>query len=210
MNARILIRRVRGRRGFTLVEVMIALTLLALIMTILYSAFYLSQRAVEKTRVRVEAGQSIRAVPQFLGSYLHSAYPYRSPPGAGSLFFSGDENRLSFVSAFSAGMGGRGFARVTLFWDEGANGTLTLDEETPLRLEGDAGGGYKNSIVLGQGIRDFRMDYLELEGDQERWEERWEGQEKKNLPRAVRLRYRLEQGGEENWIFPVMIRVLTP
>lgn len=202
-------RGIEQPSGFTLVEVAIAVTLLALMMMILHGAFYLGQGAIEKTRLQSEASQRVRSLPQFLGSYIRSAYPYRPLPGAPSFFFSGEEKRLSFVSAFSAGMGGRGFARVTLFWNEQADGLLTLDEEIPLRLESE-GAGHKNSVVLGQGIRDFHLNYLGLEGVQERWVERWEGKEQKTLPRAVRLRYRPERGPEVDWVFPVMMRVLAP
>jgi general secretion pathway protein J len=203
--------RIQERSGFTLVEMAIALTLLSLILMILYGAFHLGQGAVEKTRLQAEATRRVRSVPQFLGSYVRSAYPYRLSPREASFFFSGEEKRLTFVSAFSRGMGGRGFSRVTLFWDEGAKGLLTLDEEIPVRLGGDGeGGGYKNSVVIGQGVRDFHLDYLGLEGGEERWVDRWEGAEQKTLPRAIRLRYRMDREKAVEWTFPVMIRVLAP
>lgn len=204
-------RRVQPQGGFTLVEVALSLTLLALIMMILYGALHLGQTAVEKSRLQADTSRSVRFLPQFLGSYIRSAYAYRTAPGEAPFFFSGGEERLSFVSAFSTALGGRGFSRVTLHWDEAAGGRLTLDEEIPLRLESEGeGGGYRNSVVLGEGVRDFRLDYLNLEGGREQWVERWEGAEQKTLPRAVRLRYRSEGGAEVDWVFPVMIRVLAP
>ena len=97
--------------GFTLIEVTIAITLLALIAMTLYGAFYLGHRAVEKSQARSDESQKIRSREDLLAGYIRSAYPYRLSRDAPSLFFSWQEDRLSFVSALSSGMGGRGLRR---------------------------------------------------------------------------------------------------
>jgi general secretion pathway protein J len=201
----------KSQCGFTLVELTIAMTLLALMTTILYGAFYLSHRAIEKSQARTEESQRMRSVEEILAGYVRSAYPYRSSLREPSLLFSGQEDNLAFVSALSLGMGGRGMSQITISWDGNGNGPgrLTLEEKIPLRLEEqEAGEGYRSSIILGEGVWNFRIEYLD--GDQEQWLNQWDGKEKKSLPRAIRLSHRGRGGKEIQWVFPVMMSVLAP
>ena len=66
--------------GFTLIEVVLALTIFALLGTILYGAFALSHNALAKSQISAERNQAQRATADLLGSYIRSAYPYRSSP----------------------------------------------------------------------------------------------------------------------------------
>ncbi|HEX2261828.1 MAG TPA: prepilin-type N-terminal cleavage/methylation domain-containing protein, partial [Candidatus Binatia bacterium] len=123
--------------GFTLIEVLLALTIFALMGTILYGAFSLGNGAVEKSQKSFETNQKLRAVDELLGSYIRSAFPYRSTPQTAPPLFTGESAELTFVSSFSLAMGGRGMAKVRLFWegDEKHGGSLRLEEETPVRVQ---------------------------------------------------------------------------
>ena len=201
----------KSGEGFTLVELTIAITLFALMAMILSGAFYLGRRAVEKAQARSEASQTLRSVGDLLAGYIRSAYPYRLSPQNPAVFFSGEANRLDFISALSSGLGGRGLSEVSIAWEGegGGTGALTLDEKIPVRPEG-ADMGYKNSVVLSQGVRSFRLDYLDSQSAEERWVEQWDGRERKALPLAVRLSHRSERGEEAQWVFPIMMSVLAP
>ncbi len=204
--------KLRTQDGFTLIEVSIAITLLALMALILYGAFYLGHRAVEKAQARSEEGQRLRSAGDFLGSYIRSAYPYRFSPRDPAISFSGEGNSLSFVSTLSLGMGGRGMSKVSISWDgEGdSGGLLTLTETIPVTAEDQGGGGYRNSLVLINRVRAFRVDYLDPQGKEERWVEQWDGKEKRALPRAVRIHVLADRGDGVQWIFPIMMSVLAP
>ena len=197
--------------GFTLIEVTIAIALLALMAAILYGAFYLAHRAVEKTQLRAEETQRVRSFGELLGGYIRSAYPYRLSARDPAIFFSGDERRLSFISAFSVGMGGRGMSKVTFGRGGEGGGSLVFEEEQPVRLDDRGGpGGYRNSVVLLEMIAAFRLDYLDSQSQDELWVAEWDGSIKKVLPRAVRFTVRGLGGEEARWIFPVMSSVLAP
>jgi general secretion pathway protein J len=204
-------RRDRAR-GFTLIEVVLALTIFALMGTILYGAFSLGHSAVEKSAASFSRNQKLRSVADLLGSYLRSAYPYRESPQELAVFFEGDAESLAFISAYSRGLGGRGMAKISIA-KENAGGTseaLNLEETTPVRLGAEAGsGGQTYRVVLQTGIRDFRLAYLDPQSDEETWEERWNGNEKRSLPRAIRFTYLDDRGKEVRWTFPVMIAVLA-
>ena len=199
-------------RGFTLIEVVLALTIFALIGTILYGAFSLGHSAVEKSQRSFDRNQKLRSVADLLGSYLRSAYPYRESPQEPAVFFEGDAESLAFVSAYSRGLGGRGMAKISIAKENagGAGEAVNLEETTPVRLGAAAGGGGQNfRVVLQTGIKDFRLAYLDPQSDEEKWEERWDGKEKRSLPRAIRFTYLDERGKEVRWTFPVMIAVLA-
>lgn len=205
----------KSQIGFTLIELAIAMTLMALIAVTLYGAFYLGQRAVVKSQSRSEESQRLRSAGELLAGYIRSAYPYRLAREGSSIFFSGQGDRLTFVSALSSGMGGRGMSEITISWDGEGDGTgsLILEEKMPVRVGGQGeGGGYRNSLVLGQEVQKLRIEYLDpqSQGEEERWVDQWEGGERKALPRAVRLNYRGEKGEEVRWSFPIMMSVLAP
>lgn len=199
--------------GFTLVEVMLALSLFALLGTILYGAIALGHGAVEKSRHSFEKNQELRSAVDLLGGYIRSSYPYRLSPQNPSFFYRGEETELNFISSFSLAMGGRGMANIRLFWQSqnGEEGLLKLEEQVPVRLaDENGGGGYNHEVVIRDRVSAFRLAYLDAQSEKEEWVERWDTTERKALPRAVRLSFRTAADGEVEWVFPVMMSVLAP
>jgi general secretion pathway protein J len=198
--------------GFTLVEVMISLTLFALLATILYGAIALGQGAVEKSQRSFEKNQNLRSAVDLLGSYIRSSYPYRLTQQDPAFFYQGEETELTFVSSFSLAMGGRGMAKIHLFWEgqKDGDGVLKLEEQVPVRLGGDGGSGFNNGVVLRERVAEFNLTYLNPQSEKEEWVERWDTNERKVLPRAVRLSFHTPAEGDVEWVFPVMMSVLAP
>jgi prepilin-type N-terminal cleavage/methylation domain-containing protein len=199
--------------GFTLIEVVLALTIFALLGTILYGAFALSHSALAKSQNGAARSQAQRSTADLLGSYIRSAYPYKNSPQEQTIYFEGESDSLTFVSAYSHGMGGRGMAKIliTAGEDENEGGPLSVEEATPLRVGGDESApGESLRVVLQERISKFRLAYLDPQADEESWQERWDGQERRILPRAVRFTFLDERGHEVRWIFPIMMVVLAP
>ena len=202
-----------GSRGFTLIEVVLALTIFALMGGILYGALSLGHSAVEKSQANSTRNQKLRSIADLLGSYVRSAFPYRETPQEQTVFFEGDSESLTFVSAYSQGMGGRGMAKIQITTDEDENGraTVKLQETAPVRINSEAvAAGQTHGIVLHDDVREFRLAYLDPLSEEEIWEERWDARERHMLPRAVRFTYLDDRGKEVRWIFPVMMSVLAP
>ncbi len=201
-----------GAPGFTLIEVVLALSIFALLGTILYGAFALSHSALAKSQAGAARSQMQRSTADLLGSYIRSAHPYRHAPQEQTIFFEGESDSLTFISAYSHGMGGRGMAKIQIAIDEDESGraSLYLEEATPVRVGGEERAiGQTQRVVLQERIRDFRLAYLDPQADEESWQERWDGQERRMLPRAVRLTFVDEGGKNVRWIFPVMMVVLA-
>lgn len=215
-----------GERGFTLVELVIAFAIMALMLVVLYGSFYLSERAVAKAAARADESQSLRTREEILAGYIRSAFPYRVSARDASVYFIGTDRDVEFVSSLSTGLGGRGMSRVKISSDLSNSGAaLWLDEEMPVRVgdKGSGGGGYRNNVLLAEGLRELRFEYLDPGTDQqqnqqlmsrpqlaENWVDQWDGKDKRALPRAVRLVFRGDRGEEVRWTFPIMIRVLAP
>jgi prepilin-type N-terminal cleavage/methylation domain-containing protein len=202
-----------SERGFTLLEVVLAFTLFAVLAVVLYGAFSVGHRAMEKTQVIFDANQKFRSAIDLLGSYVRSSLPYRASPQDPDVFYSGEETHVEFVTSFSLAQGGRGLAKIRIYAeaDEGDRQTLKLEEQVPVRLKQQSEAlPISNTLVLRERISGFRLAYLDAQDDQETWRERWDRNEQKGIPRALRLSYRNENGREVQWTFPVMMAVLTP
>jgi prepilin-type N-terminal cleavage/methylation domain-containing protein len=95
--------------GFTLIEVLISITLLALVAGICYAAFHLGIRAVGKGEMAVVPAQRLRAATDVLIHQVKSAVA--SPAlidGDTYPYFYGDKTSMSFVTeAGQLGGGGR-------------------------------------------------------------------------------------------------------
>ena len=85
--------------GFTLLEVMLAMTVLAMVVAIAYAAFYLGQRAVERGEVAVVTAQRLRVASDVLIRQIKSAvaYPARNRDEEVYPYFVGK----TFAMAFS-------------------------------------------------------------------------------------------------------------
>ena len=104
-------------------------------------------------------------------------------------------------------------AKIEITSEEDASGRtqLRLEETTPVRLTDETGTtGQSQSLVLEEDIRNFRIDYLNPQGDDDTWEERWDGQERGMLPRALRFTYLDDEGKQISRTYPLMMMVLKP
>jgi prepilin-type N-terminal cleavage/methylation domain-containing protein len=206
-------RACAGSAGFTLIEVVLALTIFALMGAILYGAYSIAHSSVEKSQMNSTRNQKQRSIVDLLGSYIRSAFPYRESPQEQTIFFDGDSENLTFVSAYSQAMGGRGMAKIQITKDENENGrtTVKLEETAPVRIDSEAGvGGQTHSLLLQDNVKELRLAYLDPQAEEETWEDHWDGKERRMLPRAVRFIYQDERGREVRWIFPIMLTVLAP
>jgi general secretion pathway protein J len=91
----------RGRRGFTLLEVLVALAIVGALLVIAFSAMRVALGAWRQGEDRTEAYQHVRGVALSLARTVGSAYPYQGPRGEtpeSALLFLGSDKRLEFVA----------------------------------------------------------------------------------------------------------------
>src|SRR5438105_13930015 len=71
----------RRVRGFTLVEVLIALAIVGMLLTIAFSGLRVAMAAWTRGEDRAEAHQHVRAIAFTMARALGAAYPYRGAKG---------------------------------------------------------------------------------------------------------------------------------
>jgi prepilin-type N-terminal cleavage/methylation domain-containing protein len=150
--------------GFTLLEVVLAFTLFAVLAVILYGAFSVGHRAMEKTQVVFDANQKFRSAIDLLGSYVRSSLPYRSSPQDPEIFYAGDETQVEFISSFSVAHGGRGIAKIRIYAEDsqGDGQIIKLEEQVPVRVKQEKeAAAISNTLVLRERVSRFRLAYLD-------------------------------------------------
>src|SRR2546426_11887117 len=95
-----LMRR-RGERGFTLLELIIALAIVGALLAVAFGGLRVALAAWTQGEDRAEAHQHLRGIAVILERALATAHPYRAPLGASpepTLLFRGTETRVEFVT----------------------------------------------------------------------------------------------------------------
>ena len=72
---------VRRARGFTLVELLLALAIVGLLLTIAFGGLRVATAAWTRGEDRAEAHQHVRAIAFTMARALGAAYPYRAAKG---------------------------------------------------------------------------------------------------------------------------------
>jgi general secretion pathway protein J len=128
--------RKRGEAGFSLIEMLVAITILALVLAMLPGTFSLAHRTWDATavldqRARQDGGRS------FLQARLAEAMPVFEPVGAGAvqLVFTGSAETLTFVAPSANGPQGAGLYRFTLETKPQGRGNAVVVTVAPFILK---------------------------------------------------------------------------
>jgi len=179
-------------RGFTLLEVVLALTALALVAAICYGAFHLGVRAVERGEMAVVSAQRLRVASDVLVRQIKSTVPYAARNRDEDIypFFFGTATSMTFITG--AGMqGGGGLCRVAYQVTDNPP-RLVLTESaffSPDSLGRDAidKPGERSAVLL-DGFRSLKFEYMMNDGvDTPEWRPGWDAHEEEALPAAVRI-----------------------
>ena len=191
----------RAARGFTLIELVIALTLLAAMMTMLYSGVSFAMRAWDAGELHARRTVDLRISENFLRRELSEIFPMRwKDPLTLRFAFKGESNRLRFVSSRPAGLSEGGLALVGMEL-ESQPGTrskrLVMRRALPDESAKDFGPlDQAKGTVLSPDVEDVRFSYFGAENDvsSAAWVDEWEFPGK--LPMLVRIKVKAADGRE--------------
>jgi general secretion pathway protein J len=91
---------VKNRAGFTLLELILAITILSIVALIIGSGFRLGVKAWEKGEIEAQETQRLRVLSGLISQNLKSIYPYEMEvEGKKVIVFEGNKNSIMFVTA---------------------------------------------------------------------------------------------------------------
>ncbi len=166
--------------GFTLVELMVAITVLALVTLIIGNGFRLGMDAWGKGERETSLTQRFRVLSGMLSQQIKSSYPYEiDVEDEKAVLFQGDEDSILFATAIAdKPYGGFRWVRYSteegvLFMKEGFLPDKEFEEKTKGKEE-----------IVDSDVVEFKLEYYSL--DDEEWKESWDYGE--NLPGAVKVK----------------------
>jgi prepilin-type N-terminal cleavage/methylation domain-containing protein len=183
--------------GFTLLEILVSVTLVAMMAVGLWAVFRISIRSWARGTEFIDANQRHRSILDMVRKQLASAYPLfiqPSPPAVSPpyLVFSGSENSIQFISLNSLQFQeSPGLTLVSYEVIQDSNGEYALVEKEA-RYSGQLSN-QEDSIVFSRAIPIFEnlasctFEYFDPDNTQDPWIREWEGQNSMRLPLAVSI-----------------------
>jgi len=197
------------RRGFTLIEVVLSLAILAMVVATVFAVLRLAHRAERKGTARSEATQRVMVLADRLSWLLAGAYPYMQPAedaGTEKLVFEGEGDMLSFVTTsvdkYSddvADIPGLKYVRLSLEADG-----LRADERVFYMEDAEL-----VPYVLEPLAASLDMEYMEQDAEtgETQWVGNWDTDTRDYLPVAVSIRIELDMDGRKITVPPVIVKL---
>ncbi|HNV00075.1 MAG: prepilin-type N-terminal cleavage/methylation domain-containing protein [Verrucomicrobia bacterium] len=183
----------RTNRGFTLLEIMLAVMIFGMVVTAIYSSWSAILRASRAGREASEDMQRSRIAARTIEDALVSTVMFTSNPGLYSFLAdtSGDFAALSFVSRLPPSFPGSGYfgdqivRRVEFTAEPSPSGELQLLLRQMPILQTNVFDPDEHTIVLARDLSAFMIEFCYQRGNSYEWVEEWHLTNQ--LPKLVRF-----------------------
>ena len=187
----------RSQAGFTLLELLIAMTLMSMVLVLLYGGLRIATQGWDVGEQRAERLNEISLVQDFIRRQLHQSLTLFSDDKKRGevVVFTGEPERISVIAPLLAYLGLGGLYVLDLsFSREGEAGQLRM-RWYPYRPTQPEKGDEGSETVLLENVDALQWAYFGAEQDDKipSWHERW--QSTRQRPTLVRLSLRLAGEG---------------
>jgi general secretion pathway protein J len=191
--------------GFTLVELLVALTLFGVLMTMLFMEFRLGIRSADKVTEAIDKSSTLPILDDFLRAQLAAARPIvKDGSSEEILLFDGQPEKVDFIGtppdALSGALSGGGLQRFSIELLKAGGGQRDGGRRLVLRRrlyqgkQFKAEGDYDEPLVLLADVASLELGYFGA-ADPARaasWQDNW--REMPSLPSLIRFRLVLADG----------------
>jgi general secretion pathway protein J len=206
----------RGCKGFTLIEMLIAMTLLSIMVVLLFSSLKIAADSWNASEARMITINRKAVVYQFFKRHLTTIRPvFAATPTQNSQeivpllqVFQGNYQTMQFVASLpmSAARKGLQLFQITSDPDRPANLIVALSPFRSQIGEGATPAQPPEKVVLIHAVKEYHFNYFgsKEEGGPAVWNNDWENTD--HLPQLIRVTIQLEDG--DYWpdmIFPLKI-----
>lgn len=183
--------------GFTLVELLVAVTLFALLSVALFGGLRFGMRASETGTARLDWSAEIAAASGFLRNQLADAQPLQKDAADGNkvVAFDGERDSVEFVSSPPAHLAAGGWHVLRFALERRRDGDrLVLSWRLVRAGAGETAAGSEQRSVLLDRVTAIEFAYFGAltEGDTPEWHDHW--RDAADLPALVRLRMSFADG----------------
>lgn len=198
-------------RGFTLLEMLVAISVLTVLVSLVYGMLRMGSRSWESSATRIEATETMRIGWSFLQRALNNAraVPTKIPETEG-IHFIGDSAALEFVTDLPAYLGTGGLHAIGLGMEDDPDGEhkLLVLYRIPLGDYEAISEGEPEQLqqaILAENVEELTIEYYgvdskeDSDSEQAAWTTEWQYQ--KSLPILVKLLVTLTEG--EAW--PILV-----
>lgn len=191
--------------GFTLLEVLLAMSLLSIMMVLLFSSLRVGTESWHKGEEKIAQVSEKAVVYQFFRRHLPMIKPLWddfSEQDYRHFSFQGEESGLRFVSVFPASANRKGLQLFEIAFDQSDNGIIKI-AITPFYPSVEEQPWESEKVTLLDNVESLNFEFFDKQDDDKgEWVKRW--QNKDYLPSLIKIKIILAD--ESDW--PEMIFAL--